>query len=64
LVLILVIWVVCVKAFAGDVEFLVEKAGTFGGGAWRPVTLLLCDGLLVVFKATGVRVFECARVRV
>ncbi len=59
MVLILVVWFVCVEAFAGDVEFLVEKAGTFGGGAWRPVTLLLCDGLLVVFKATGVCVCVC-----
>jgi hypothetical protein len=36
----------------GDVEMLVEKTGIFGS-PWKPVTLLLCDGLLVVFRATG-----------
>ena len=36
----------------GDVEILLEKTGIFGS-PWKPVTLLLCDGLLVVFRATG-----------
>ena len=31
---------------------LMIKQGFFGS-AWKPVTLLLCDGLLVVFRATG-----------
>jgi hypothetical protein len=34
------------------VEILLEKTGIFGS-PWKPVTLLLCDGLLVVFRATG-----------
>ena len=37
----------------GDVEFLLENSGTFGGSSWKPATLLLCDGLMVVFRATG-----------
>ncbi len=37
----------------GDVEILVEKSGMFGSSSWKPVTLLLCDGLLLVFRATG-----------
>ncbi len=34
------------------VNQLMMKQGFFGS-AWKPVTLLLCDGLLVVFRATG-----------
>jgi hypothetical protein len=36
----------------GDVDFLVPKSGFFGS-SWIPATLLLCDSLLVVFRATG-----------
>ncbi len=38
----------------GDVEMLFEKSSIFGR-SWKPVTLLLCDGLIVVFRPTGRR---------
>jgi hypothetical protein len=39
----------------GDMEILVDKMNMFGlsSSSWKPVTLLLCSALLVVFEPTG-----------